>query len=125
MSNLKHSNFNTDVRVQAMAENALAGGVRVDPVPLTPGQEVTVFYSGLLSNAGADQVYLHFGYGDAKHWRQTEDMRMEKLDYGWAKKMMINGYEQFNFCFRDSANNWDNNNGYNWSFQVHDGEEYR
>jgi hypothetical protein len=25
----------------------------------------------------------------------------------------------FNVCFRDSAHNWDNNYGSNWSFEIH------
>ncbi|MDD2422171.1 MAG: carbohydrate-binding protein [Heliobacteriaceae bacterium] len=104
-----------------MAKNTYPGGVRVDPLPVTAGQEITVFYSGLLHNSGAEQVYLRLGYGDADNWHQVEEQRMEKLGWGWVKEMPVKDLTTMHFCFRDSANNWDNNNGTNWSIQVHNG----
>nr|WP_236995025.1 carbohydrate-binding protein [Heliomicrobium modesticaldum] len=32
-----------------------------------------------------------------------------------------NGGDGVHFCFHDSAHNWDNNNGLNWTIQVHNG----
>lgn len=121
MSNKKYSNFNVDNRVEAMANNTYPGGVRVDPVPITAGEEITVFYSGLLAQSGADQVYLHMGYGDVENWGYVQDHRMEKLGWGWVKVLPAEDLGAMHICFHDSANNWDNNSGANWSFQVHNG----
>ncbi|WP_341474386.1 carbohydrate-binding protein [Heliorestis acidaminivorans] len=120
MSNLKHSNFSADNRLEAMASNTYSG-VRVDPLPITAGQEITVFYSGLLSENGADQVYLHTGYGNSKQWNKVQDHRMEKVGWGWAKVLPVEESGNLHICFHDSAQNWDNNTGTNWTFQVHNG----
>lgn len=109
-------------RLKDMHDAQFPGGVVVDPTPITAGEEVVVFYNGLLAQSGADQVYLHCGFGDAQSWRAVKDARMAKTGFGFVKVLeMPDTHTQFNLCFRDSAQNWDNNNGINWSFQVHDG----
>lgn len=30
----------------------------------------------------------------------------------------IQGTREMNFCFKDSANNWDNNSGWNWTCKI-------
>ncbi|OPY56095.1 MAG: Carbohydrate binding domain (family 25) [Pelotomaculum sp. PtaU1.Bin035] len=85
---------------------------------LTPdGSDVTIYYKGLLNNKGASQVFLHTGFGDPMQWRTVEDYRMQRIEGGW-KKTLNTEDKKFNFCFHDSANNWDNNNGYNWSYSI-------
>ncbi|MCG9967801.1 carbohydrate-binding protein [Pelotomaculum terephthalicicum JT] len=113
-----------EARLKAMSEADYPGGVVVDPTPITAGQEVTVFYNGLLGKEGNGQVYLHYGYGRDKDWREVHDMRMEHTGWGWVSDITVQNFEgRLNFCFKDSANNWDNNNGANWSFQIHDGSQ--
>ncbi|MDS1028967.1 carbohydrate-binding protein [Bacillota bacterium LX-D] len=124
MTDHRRSNFDdTDMRLLEMREADFPGGVVVDPTPITLGEEVTVLYYGLLKESGADQVWMHCGYGDARSWYNINDIRMEKTQRGFAKKIKVNDSSRLNFCFKDSANNWDNNNGVNWSFEVHDGEQ--
>ncbi|MHB8916746.1 MAG: carbohydrate-binding protein [Desulfocucumaceae bacterium] len=77
------------------------------------GKEGTIVYNGLLSKSGADQVYLHCGMGDPKQWQNVSTQRMEHSPHGWEKTVMVDNNNAI-FCFKDSANNWDNNNGYNW-----------
>ncbi|OPY57861.1 MAG: Carbohydrate binding domain (family 25) [Pelotomaculum sp. PtaU1.Bin035] len=86
----------------------------VNVIADTYGNDVTICYNGLLAKSGADQVYLHYGFGD--HWLDTSTQIMRKSNRGWEKiiKMKDNNV---NFCFKDSANNWDNNNGNNWSIR--------
>jgi hypothetical protein len=108
-------------RLKAMSDIDYPGGVVVDPTPITAGEEITVFYNGLLSTSGADQVYLHIGYGPGKEWRNIADLKMSRTGWGWVKTIEIPFEDRFNFCFRDSADNWDNNNGVNWSFIIHNG----
>lgn len=73
--------------------------------------DVTICYHGLLAKSGADEVYLHYGFGD--RWLDTHTEKMHRTPDGWEKNIKIK-YDQLNFCFKDSANNWDNNSGYNW-----------
>lgn len=97
-------------------------GVRVDPMPITGRAEVTVFYSGLLAKAGADQVILHCGEGPGE-WQNVRDIPMELNDAGeWTAKTEAGDGGSFAFCFRDALGNWDNNNGRDWSITVHTGD---
>lgn len=79
--------------------------------------DITVYYNGLLDKSGASQVYLHAGFGDPNQWHNTEDYRMQRTPEGWKKTFNMED-NIVTFCFRDSANNWDNNNGNNWTFKI-------
>ena len=119
----KHTRFGgREERLANMRDAMYPGGLVVDPVPITAGEEVTILYNGLLSSSNADQVYLHCGYGSAQSWNNIQDIKMEKTERGWVKKITVNDSYRLNICFKDSANNWDNNNGINWSFEIHDGK---
>ncbi|GAB6138034.1 carbohydrate-binding protein [Halanaerobaculum tunisiense] len=99
--------------------------VEVTPTPITTGERVSINYEGLLSESGADQVYLHAGVGFNDNWEEVTDIEMHpKGDGSWTAQIRINSADRFNFCFKDSASNWDNNNGSDWSFEVHNGELY-
>jgi len=98
-------------------------GIFMEPVPITLGDEVKIRYKGLLAQAGANKVYLHLGYGN-NEWKNVEDIPMRKLrDGSWSAKVRVNDPSSLNFCFRDDAQNWDNNYGKNWTYQVHDGSQ--
>ena len=125
MADHRRSNFdNRDERLLSMREADYPGGVVVDPTPITFGEEVTVLYYGLLPESGAQEIYMRYGYGSADNWDRITDVRMEKTTRGFAKRIHIEDSSRFNFCFKDNANNWDNNNGLNWSYEVHNGDMY-
>jgi hypothetical protein len=85
---------------------------------LTPqASDITVHYTGLLNKSGSTQVYLHTGFGDPRHWKSTEDYRMQRTPEGWKKTFNMED-NTVSFCFRDTANNWDNNNGSNWTYKI-------
>lgn len=93
-------------------------GFTISPVPSKVGEKCKIRYHGLLANAGADQVWLHTGYGTGP-WQNIYDYRMNKVGQNeWEQTVEITREGQFNFCFKDSANNWDNNNGLNWSYTI-------
>lgn len=94
--------------------NDAAKGVEVKPAAF--GDEVTVCYSGLLSRSGADQVFLHCGFGDQQKWNNVSTQRMDRSPRGWEKTIRMVDHKA-SFCFKDSASNWDNNSGYNWTVQ--------
>ncbi|MFZ5595425.1 MAG: carbohydrate-binding protein [Bacillota bacterium] len=117
------SNFGEHMdRLKSMYEANYPQGVVVDPTPITASQEIAVLYYGLLAKSGAEQIYLHVGYGAENGWQNVYDYKMSKTGWGWVKTLeMPEDQTRFNFCFKDSAGNWDNNNGVNWSFTIHDG----
>lgn len=111
-----------EARLKAMHEAGYPDGVVVDPVPITAGEEITVFYNGLLGKEGQGQVYLHYGFGKHDNWRNVSDNKMEKTGWGWVTSVVMPDHEaRFNLCFKDGADHWDNNSNVNWSFQVHNG----
>lgn len=77
------------------------------------GDEANILYSGLLSKSGADQVYLHVGFGEPVRWQNISTQKMERTPRGWEKVVRV-ADNKMNFCFKDSASNWDNNSGNNW-----------
>lgn len=100
-------------------QRAPEDGIRVKPTPITLGDEFKIEYRGLLARAGAGKVILHCGYGPGD-WRHVQDIEMEKNKEGaWTATVRATQPGRFNFCFRDNAYNWDNNNGLNWSYEIH------
>jgi len=95
-------------------------GVEITPIPVTEGESVTIKYDGLLAQSGATKIYTHLGYGSSEQWRDIQDIPMMNSKSGWTCEAVAE-QERLNFCFHDSTNNWDNNNGLNWSVTVHDG----
>ncbi len=99
----------------------VADGIFMDPVPITAGDEVRLKYKGLLAQSGARTIYLRTGYGTGA-WEGVQDIPMRKgRDGSWAASLVVDNSSRLNFCFHDGANNWDNNNGMNWSYEIHDG----
>lgn len=97
-------------------------GIEVTPVPVTAGDEVTVRYSGLLAQNGASQIILHAGFGDNQAWQNIQDIPMQKKGPNtWEARLAVGTDSRLNFCFHDGADHWDNNNGRNWSYEVHNG----
>ncbi|ACL70351.1 carbohydrate-binding protein [Halothermothrix orenii] len=99
-------------------------GIEVNPTPMTAGETVQVRYNGLLARSGAEEVYLHYGFGTDKHWDEVKDIKMSKVRDQFQTNIDVETDKRFIFCFRDNAGNWDNNNGRNWSFEVHNGSLY-
>ncbi len=91
---------------------------RVSLEPGTPkkGQEVRIEYRGLLAQNGADTVWLRYGNDG---WEQVTDIPMERTPEGsFSCHTEAKGEREINFCFKDSANHFDNNNGSNWNFMI-------
>lgn len=98
-------------------------GIMVSPVPVTLGDRIEIRYNGLLAQSGAAQVILHYGYGPG-NWRSVTEVPMERTPTGeWRAEVVVDEPGRFSFCFRDNANNWDNNYGRNWSYKVHGDDE--
>ena len=103
-------------RIQTVSVIEDAGGVKVAPIPVSANTDVTVVYAGLLAQSGAEQVYLHCGFGS--DWHNRKDISLFKTSRGWENTFKVSDTHTLNFCFKDSANNWDNNNGRNWSYNI-------
>ena len=81
--------------------------------------DVKVTYAGKLFQNGADNVTIHCGYGE--NWEKSQDIPMQKTELGFQANVYVQPESKLNFCFKDSAGIWDNNNGTNYSFKIEPG----
>lgn len=83
---------------------------------LVANTTVKISYSGKLFQEKAEEVFIHYGFGN--NWDNLSDVKMEKTDLGFQAEITLNDSDSFNFCFNDGNNNWDNNNNQNYSFAI-------
>jgi len=100
-----------------VSQQFLGNGVAIAPASVHKGDHITVIYNGILSSDGAEDVILHSGYND--HWTDEFDHHLRKTNRGWETTFLVNNASTINFCFKDNANNWDNNNGNNWRIGIY------
>ena len=75
-------------------------------------ESVELKYNGCLD--GAKTIYLHYGIGDT--WEGVTECKMRKLKSCYKTEVTIPTGADFNFCFRDTEGNWDNNHGDNYTY---------
>lgn len=93
-----------------------AQGVRIEPALPSSQDTVTIMYNGLLARSGAIELYAHVGYNG---WQDIRDYPMLKTSQGFKTSVIPpSGANSVSVCFRDSANNWDNNSGSDYSFDL-------
>lgn len=74
-------------------------------------------YNGLLAKNGAHEVSLMVGYGDQNNWEYSNSFPMKKLDNQFFEVYFpITEEGNVHLAFKDSADNWDNNSGENYTF---------
>jgi len=83
---------------------------------VTVGDEVTLYYKGLLAQSGADAIFAHIGYGE--NWEDKTFIPMQKENDVFKATIKINHADDLNIAFKDSGDNWDNNSWANYSFKV-------
>ena len=83
---------------------------------LIKNQPVKITYSGFLFEKGSETVSIVYGFGS--HWEHTGETQMEKTENGFTAEINLIDYSLFNFCFKNSNNEWDNNYGGNYVYEV-------
>lgn len=78
--------------------------------------EVKVTYAGKLFQNGSEDVIVHYGFGD--NWDGAQDVQMQKTELGFQIDIYVKSDSKLNFCFRNSAGEWDNNEGSNYAFKI-------
>ena len=94
----------------------LPNGVKISPAIPSPGDRVKLVYDGLLSKSGANDIYAHFGYNS--NWDNLSYLRMNRALTGFESTITLAEANTLNLAFKDCANNWDNNSGKNYVFDV-------
>lgn len=83
---------------------------------LVENSKVKISYTGKLFEDNSDKLYLHYGYG--LQWDNVSEVEMVKTELGFQAEVELISSDSLNLCFRNSNNEWDNNNGQNYSFPI-------
>lgn len=83
---------------------------------LVENSKVKISYAGKLFQDNCEEVYIHYGFG--LNWDNIGEIKMEKTELGFQAEVELISGETFNFCFRNSKNEWDNNGGQNYVFPI-------
>lgn len=102
---------------KANSNEYLANGVIISPTNPHPGEAVTISYNGLLPKSGASSVFARVGTGF--DWQNQYDIQMTRTPVGFETTVTAGNHDTLCVAFKDSANNWDNNQGLNYNFNIH------
>lgn len=83
---------------------------------LVENTKVKISYTGRFFEENSEAVFLHYGYGI--NWDNVSEVEMVKTELGFQAEVELQPSDSLNLCFRNSNNEWDNNNGQNYCFQV-------
>ncbi len=83
---------------------------------LVENSKVKISYIGKLYQDASEEVSIHYGFGE--NWNNVNDIQMQKTDLGFQAEIDLLEGDSFNFCFKDSNDNWDNNDGQNYVFPL-------
>ena len=83
---------------------------------LLQNSKVKISYIGKLFEENSEEVYIHMGFGT--FWDNLSEIKMEKTEIGFQAEVELLESDTFNFCFRNQKDEWDNNNGENYVFEL-------
>ncbi len=83
---------------------------------LIENTKVKISYTGMFYERDNDKVYLHYGYGE--NWNDVNELEMTKTDLGYQVELDLPSTDTLNFCFKNQDNEWDNNFGENYIFNI-------
>ena len=83
---------------------------------IVENSKLKISYVGSLYQNNSEDVFIHYGFG--LQWDNLSDIKMNKTELGFQCEIEIGESESLNLCFRNSNNEWDNNNGENYVFQI-------
>lgn len=83
---------------------------------LIENNTVKISYIGKLFQEDSNEVFIHYGFGH--NWNNLNEIQMEKTDLGFQAEIELVSGDKLNLCFRNSNNEWDNNNSENYVFPI-------
>lgn len=89
-------------------------GVTFEKLSETQGK---ISYSGLLAKSGAPEVCGVYGFGSNQNWEAVTTLNLQKEGGDTFQAVIpVEQGKNINIAFKDSADNWDNNSGMNYTF---------
>ena len=83
---------------------------------LIENSKVKISYTGKFYQNNSEKVIIHYGFNEK--WNNVNDVEMEKTELGFQTEINLLEGETFNLCFKNELDEWDNNNGINYVFQL-------
>lgn len=83
---------------------------------LIENSKVKISYTGKFYQENSEKVTIHYGFND--EWNNVNDVEMQKTELGFQTEIDLLEGETFNLCFKNELDEWDNNNGSNYVFQL-------
>lgn len=83
---------------------------------LTPNNKIKISYTGKFFQEKAEKVYIRYGFGE--DWEGLVEHEMTPSELGFQIELELIDSSTFNFCFKNEKDEWDNNNGENYIFEI-------
>ena len=83
---------------------------------LTANSDIKISYTGKFFQDGSKEVSIRYGFGD--DWDNLIEKEMVKTELGFQVEITLIDKENFNFCFKNEKDEWDNNDGNNYIFNI-------
>lgn len=83
---------------------------------LTANSQVKISYTGKFFQDDSEEVKIHYGFGNS--WENLSELPMKKTDLGFQIEIELCDSSTFNFCLKNENNEWDNNDGQNYIFDI-------
>ena len=83
---------------------------------LTANSTVKISYTGKFFQDESKEVSIRYGFGE--DWKNLVEADMIKTDLGFQIEVNLIDKETFNFCIKNENDEWDNNDGKNYIFNI-------
>ena len=83
---------------------------------LIENTKIKISYTGKLFEDNAEKIFLHYGFGE--NWDNVSEIEMEKTELGFQAELSLPESDFLKLCFKDNNENWDNNDGTDYSFVI-------
>lgn len=83
---------------------------------LTANSTVKISYTGKFFQDESENVFIRYGFGN--DWDNQIESEMVKTDLGFQIEVNLEDKETFNFCIKNEKEEWDNNDGNNYVFNI-------
>jgi len=83
---------------------------------LTANSTVKISYTGKFFQDGSSNVFIKYGFGN--EWENLVEAEMTKSELGFQIEVNLIDKDTFNFCVKNEKDEWDNNNGNNYVFNI-------
>lgn len=83
---------------------------------LTPNTVVKISYTGKFFQNNSEKVTIRYGFDS--NWEEAREEQMTKTELGYQIEIELLDKETFNFCLKNENDEWDNNDGENYVFNI-------